>query len=268
MKMSLRLAFLVLAVASVCQGQNQTAMQGNRTSAPTLASPTMESSTTPMASHQNRTLANQLDVLSTAMGQTPGTQGENKTPSGKVHDPDEQKTTTPAADITVVSTISTKSVTTEAVSPAGPHASGFALLVLLILVIVILLIILYQLRRASRTYSFNLRRAAPGYDAEQTAGNFEVLDLDDQVLQEEAHVNHSKASDIRDSKPAIPVLSPEKSDSSVATEKEPDQDDITSPDSNGLLAEKDPNEPLPLDLFIASPEASLSSISLSSSYLD
>ncbi|XP_077356629.1 uncharacterized protein LOC144003858 [Festucalex cinctus] len=288
MKMSPRLVLLVLAVATVCRGQNQTVTPGDRTSGPTLASRTMETLTTPMALLQNGTSANQLDLLSNATGQTPGTQEETKTPSSKVPDPDEQKTLTPAADITAVSTISTKSVTTEAASPGVSHVWGYALLVLLILVIVILLIILYLLRRASRAYSFDLRRATPGNHAEEPAGNFEALNLDDQghetscdrsvspvsngtapqteehVPQEEEHVNHSKVSDIRDSNPAITARPPEKSDSCEAAEKEPDQNDITSPDSSGLLAEKDLNEPL----FIDSPEASSSSTSPSSSYID
>lgn len=46
-------------------------------------------------------------------GPTPGTQGETKTPSDKVHNPNEQKPTTSAEDFTLVSTIA-PSVTTQA----------------------------------------------------------------------------------------------------------------------------------------------------------
>ncbi|XP_019733073.1 uncharacterized protein LOC109520360 [Hippocampus comes] len=244
----------------------------------------MEESTTPMPSHQNRTLGNQSEVLSTATRPTPGIQGETKTPSDKVHDPIEQKPTTPAEDFTLVSTIA-PSVTTQAAShDGGSYASwGYVLMVLLLLVIIILLIILYLLRRASRTYSFDLRHGAAGNHGKAPAGNFEVLYSDDQgrqtpcdnfmspvangtdaqseehELQEEMHVNHSQASHSGDSDVAIPDHSPKKSEPWDAAEEEPNQHDITPPVSSGLLDEKDFNEPLQFNLHIASSSSTSSS---------
>ncbi|XP_037118124.1 uncharacterized protein LOC119129153 [Syngnathus acus] len=202
MKMSRRLFLLVFTAASVCQGQNQTATSRDRTS----AAPTTDASTRPMSTHQNRIWTDQPDELSTSTGQTPGTQREPKT---RIFiDPDKKKLTTPAYDTIVVSTIALN-VSTEAASSAGSLSSlGPILLVLLLLMIVMLLIILLMLRRSSRMYSFDLQRTAPGNHAGDPAGNFEALNMDDQVAnnkapqseehdtvftvpQKETHINHS-----------------------------------------------------------------------------
>ncbi|KAM9834413.1 uncharacterized protein LOC133152474 isoform X2 [Syngnathus typhle] len=194
MKMSRRLFLLVITAASVCQGKKQTGTSRNRTS----AAPTTDTSTRPMPTHQNRTWTDQPDELSTSTGQTPGTQREPRTRINKVHDPDKKTLTTPVYDTIVVSTIALN-VSTE----AGP-----ILLVLLLLMIVMLLIILLMLRRSFRMYSFDLQRTAPGNHAGDPAGNFEALNMDDQVAnnkapqseehdtvftvpQKETHINHS-----------------------------------------------------------------------------
>ncbi|XP_061620020.1 uncharacterized protein LOC133472740 [Phyllopteryx taeniolatus] len=288
--MSPRFFFLVLAAASVCRGQNQTATSRNRTSdaLSTLGTPPMDTSTPTALYHHNRTSPNQPGVPSTATAQTAGTEGPTTTVSHELHDPSERKPTTPAEEDLVSTTA--PSVTTAA-APVGGHDSwGYILLVLLLLVIIILLVILYLLRKASRTYSFDLQRPAPGNHGGGPAGDFEAFSLDNQgqatpcdrstspaangtapqseehAPQEAAHVNHSKASDIGDSYPAILDDSLEKSDPSDAAQEERDKADSSPPGSSGLLAEKDLNEPLRLKPLFASPGTSSSSSS--ASYLD
>ncbi|XP_035771970.1 cell wall protein DAN4 [Neolamprologus brichardi] len=56
---------------------------------------------------------------------------------------------------------------------------GYVVLALIIIVIIILCIILYLLRRASRTYSFDLQRPNPVGHLNQPTGTFEPVYLDD-----------------------------------------------------------------------------------------
>ncbi|XP_054912200.1 uncharacterized protein LOC129376635 [Poeciliopsis prolifica] len=75
---------------------------------------------------------------------------------------------------------STSSAT--AASAAGsPGSSSWAyiLLVLIIIVIVVLCVILYMLRRASRTYSFDLQRPAASSNVYEPTGTFGQVYLDD-----------------------------------------------------------------------------------------
>lgn len=70
-------------------------------------------------------------------------------------------------------------------SAAGHHGGGgaptwgYVILVLIILAIVVLCVILYFLRKASKTYSFELQRPGPSSELHQPAGTFEPVYLDD-----------------------------------------------------------------------------------------
>ncbi|XP_057710443.1 uncharacterized protein LOC130928182 isoform X2 [Corythoichthys intestinalis] len=228
--MNPRLFYVVVAAASVCQGQNQTQTPRNHISdAPTLATLITETSWTP--SNQNRTLMNQSEA------QTPSTKGEATNPSEE-HDNNDQKTTTPVEDNSVVSTIS-PSVPKETAPTVVSRTSvwGYILLVLLLLVIIILIVILYLLRRMSRTYSFDLRSGNSDGDH---AGNFEALSLNDRgretscdlsmsavtngMVQEfeehapQVHVNHSETSG-----DSNPVDSKQKADTSEVSEEKCDK---------------------------------------------
>ncbi|XP_028330498.1 uncharacterized protein LOC114480496 isoform X2 [Gouania willdenowi] len=81
------------------------------------------------------------------------------------------------------SSITTVTVTTvtdaTTVTPVGHWGSttGYVVLALIILVIIVLCIILFCLRRASRTYSFDLQRPAPPNHVHLPT--FEPIDLDD-----------------------------------------------------------------------------------------
>lgn len=70
--------------------------------------------------------------------------------------------------------------TTKAVAvSSGSTAWGYIILVLILILIVALCIILFMLRRASRTYSFDLQRPVPSSNAYEPTGTFGQVYLDD-----------------------------------------------------------------------------------------
>ncbi|MEQ2296435.1 hypothetical protein AMECASPLE_024832 [Ameca splendens] len=58
-------------------------------------------------------------------------------------------------------------------------STGYVILVLIIILIIVLCIILFMLRRASRTYSFDLQRPAPCSNLYEPTGTFGQVYLDD-----------------------------------------------------------------------------------------
>ncbi|XP_061814981.1 uncharacterized protein [Nerophis lumbriciformis] len=276
--MSFRLFFLVLAVPFVCQAQNIADAQENMTTeaSTTLAPDDMNTTTLLTPSPHNHTSSNQT-------AQTQEDRGESVTISN------DQRTTT-VEDVTVASEM-VPSSTTEAASAKGAQNStwGYILLVLLLLVILILLVILYLLRRASRRYSFDLRRAAPVRNTEDPAGTFEAICLDEEdqltpkdgatpvdlsvfptanglapqsqenAQEEDADVNHLKVSDIGDSNRTIPDHPVETPDSLMLRLNNSDKDNASPYASTDLLDGMELNELLPFNQIITSPESSSSS---------
>ncbi|XP_061921259.1 uncharacterized protein LOC133661807 [Entelurus aequoreus] len=274
--MSFRLFFLVLAVPFVCQAQNITDAQENMTTeASTTLAPAGTNTTALLTpSPHNHTSSNQ-----TAQTQEDG--GESVTISN------DQRTTT-VEDVTGASEM-VPSSTTESASAKGTQSStwGYILLVLLLLVILILLVILYLLRRASRRYSFDLRRAAPVRNTEDPAGTFEAICLDEEdqltpkdgatpgdlsvfptanglapqsqenAQEEDANVNHLK--DIGDSNWTIPDHQVETPDSLALRLNNSDKDNASPYASTDLLDGMELNELLPFNQIITSPESSSSS---------
>ncbi|XP_061768665.1 uncharacterized protein LOC133560301 [Nerophis ophidion] len=276
--MSFRLFFLVLAVPFVCQAQNITDAQENMTAeaSTTLAPADTNTATLLTLSPHNHTSSNQ-----TAQTQEDGR--ESVTISN------DQRTTS-VEDVTVASEM-VPSSTTKAASAKSAHPStwGYILLVLLLLVILILLVILYLLRRASRTYSFDLRRAAPVRNTEDPAGKFEAICLDEEdqltpkdgatlgdlsvlptanglapqsqenAQEDDANVNHLKVSDIGDSNGMIPDHPVETPDSPALRLNNSDKDNTSLYASTDLLDGMELNELLPFNQIITSPESSSSS---------
>ncbi|XP_014867051.1 PREDICTED: putative protein TPRXL isoform X1 [Poecilia mexicana] len=100
------------------------------------------------------------------------------TPSPTMH----QRPTSPSVTTQKVETGegSTSAATTaSAAVAAGGSSWAYILLVLIIIVIIVLCVILYMLRRASRTYSFDLQRPPASSSAYEPTGTFGQVYLDD-----------------------------------------------------------------------------------------
>nr|XP_057924462.1 uncharacterized protein LOC131126201 [Doryrhamphus excisus] len=217
--MKRQLFLLALAVVCDCQALNITDEQTNMTSeAPTTSAPALRKTTLVTLSAQNHTSNQTAQVLTSA------TTGGDIMMSD--YNDNDQNTTRQAEGMPEVSTMAPIG-STVAVSDESLHPSswGYVLLVLLLLVILSLLVILYLLRRANRTYSFDLHRAAPVNHTDEPSGTFEVICLDEQdreptsdlsvspavngsvpQSQEEApepDVNHLKVLDFSDSNSTI-----------------------------------------------------------------
>ncbi|XP_032355070.1 mesoderm induction early response protein 1 isoform X2 [Etheostoma spectabile] len=101
----------------------------------------------------------------------------------------EEQTTPPASETEAVTggvgvegtTVSTATDGTS-LKPETPGHSGtvgYVFLFFILLVIIVLCVILYFLRRASRSYSFDLHRPVPANHHNEPIGNFEPVYLDD-----------------------------------------------------------------------------------------
>ncbi|XP_063325704.1 uncharacterized protein LOC134624625 [Pelmatolapia mariae] len=169
MKLWSRVCVLVLAVSPICLGLNTTsdAHQNNDTkaSATTITSP----------HHSNTTYAESTTAVMTNVT----SRGMVATTLTSTNVPMKETTTKISGDQTTrVSTTPSTSSGITAPPPAGSSA-GYVVLALIIIVIIILCIILYLLRRASRTYSFDLQRPNPVGHLSQPTGTFEPVYLDD-----------------------------------------------------------------------------------------
>lgn len=180
MKLWSRVCFLVLAVSPICLGQNGASyVQPNGT-----VSPVPSITATYVLNGTENKMQNDTDPESTTAEET------NSMPGGTVATT-LTSTNVPTKETTSIvtqggadrggkmtqTTPSTSSGTT-APPPAGSSA-GYVVLALIIIVIIILCIILYLLRRASRTYSFDLQRPNPVGHLNQPTGTFEPVYLDD-----------------------------------------------------------------------------------------
>ncbi|XP_031615132.1 uncharacterized protein LOC116335543 isoform X2 [Oreochromis aureus] len=170
MKLWSRVCFLVLAVSPICLGTETTsdAPQNNDTkaSAATITSP----------HHSNTTDAESTTAVMTNVtsgGTVATTLTSTNVPTKETTNIVTQGGADRGGQMTQTTT-STSSGTTAAGSSAG-----YVVLALIIIVILILCIILYLLRRASRTYSFDLQRPNPVGHLSQPTGTFEPVYLDD-----------------------------------------------------------------------------------------
>ncbi|XP_078100334.1 uncharacterized protein LOC144513213 isoform X2 [Sander vitreus] len=184
MKLWSRLCFLVLAISSISKGQNGTTAPPDppAASTPPPADETLnETARTmpPTASPQSNTLANATDLPSTAF--------RNQTVEPQSSD--DLKTTTKEAEASAASQTATsvsvpesgKDGVTTVVTTTGSSSlkPGYVILTLIVVIIISLCVILYFLRRASRSYSFDLHRQVPANHHNEPTGNFEPVYLDD-----------------------------------------------------------------------------------------
>ncbi|XP_030609815.1 uncharacterized protein LOC115797391 isoform X2 [Archocentrus centrarchus] len=175
MKQWSRLCFLVLVVSPICLGTNATNTQGNKGSLNTpTPTPFLQGDSKDLGPSVNLTLEETTNT--TAEGVVPNnvTQAEETTTQAatsptevkrSVHTSSSPTTPTPSSPTTVV--------------PATGSSAGYVVLVLIIIMIIALCVILYLLRRASRTYSFDLQRPSPANHLNQPTGTFEQVYLDD-----------------------------------------------------------------------------------------
>ncbi|XP_054863472.1 uncharacterized protein LOC118471824 [Amphiprion ocellaris] len=181
MRLKSRLCFLVLVISSVSRGENQTTVSppGGDEKAENEASSTP---TVPQSLNDTRHDANS----STATNQSPALVETVSTPV--VGTPGNETTTEGSSQSSASVHVTTVSMTTDLTSPEATTPSeeedgntswGYVFLVMIVLVIIVLCVILYFLRRASRTYSFDLHRPGPVDHPNLPIGTFEPVYLDD-----------------------------------------------------------------------------------------
>ncbi|XP_011618024.2 uncharacterized protein isoform X1 [Takifugu rubripes] len=173
MRLATRLCFLVLAVSSASRGQNQTATSELQTKNSTVPchtdssqpTPTIPSSDAPTTDTVPTPTANRVESNST-LSQT-------------------QATTRIQVNFGTTEEVNSGSgfwvtqTTTLPGSPVSIATTGYVILVLIVLAIIFLCGIIFFLRRASRTYSFDLQRPPPSSHLNEPIGTFEPMCLDD-----------------------------------------------------------------------------------------
>ncbi|KAM4537416.1 uncharacterized protein PAE49_021741 [Odontesthes bonariensis] len=201
MRLSRCLCFLVLAVLSVSRGQNVIP-----TPPPHIPPPEIPQSSTTLPPLNGTTKEAISPTTSTALSETTPSEDERHT-NGLERKAENENTTAqvtnskgttakgsrtkdegvPVATHETTAVTSSKPVTTEGsttstwVTTEGSTTStwGYVILVLIILAIITLCVILYLLRRATRTYSFDLQRPIPANRLNEPTGTFEQVYLDD-----------------------------------------------------------------------------------------
>ncbi|XP_028420463.1 uncharacterized protein LOC114546019 isoform X2 [Perca flavescens] len=192
MKLCSRLCFLVLAISSISKGQNGTAVTPEPLTAPT-PTPRLPSdetvnktdgATTPTSSPQSNTSANATDLPSTIFTTEtldPQSTDDLSETRKEAEDSKAAETTTSVSapesgkgDVTT-----TGGTKPELIEDMGGSSAGYVILIFIVLIIIILCVILYFLRRAARSYSFDLHRQVPANHHNEPLGNFEPVYLDD-----------------------------------------------------------------------------------------
>ncbi|XP_061565722.1 uncharacterized protein LOC133420143 isoform X2 [Cololabis saira] len=172
------LVFLILASCSAARGRNGTAggEDGTDTESPDV--PTI----TPTAERETEApTPSSSPTAPAAPFRTANTSSENGTTVGVFgsEDEDEDPTTHATTLATVAKeTLGNADVTTQLPQSAS-STPGFVALAFIILVIIVLCVVLYFLRKASRTYSFDLHRPSPMSRHSEPTGTFEPVYLDD-----------------------------------------------------------------------------------------
>ncbi|CAG02196.1 unnamed protein product [Tetraodon nigroviridis] len=184
MKLSTHLCFLVWAVLSASRAQNQTATSLEGTKNSTGTSVTSLEGTKNSTDFLQPTPTTLLHLNAPTDGAVSATTA-NRT----------QETTKNKVDFDVTQDVGPEATTGSLVSIATPSQSepdiiitdkagshfsgGYLILALIILVIAVLCGILWSLRKASRTYSFDLQRLPPAGCLNEPTGTFEPVNLDD-----------------------------------------------------------------------------------------
>ncbi|XP_047242198.1 uncharacterized protein LOC124880858 isoform X2 [Girardinichthys multiradiatus] len=177
MKLLFQLRFLVLAISSVSRGHSVT------------SSPQVASHDSQDQDSANFTTWQSLNQTNDNLEKAPDNTSmatPTPVPSGPTSRPSSVTTVTflggelresPTDDSVSTSKSSTSSKPVS-VDKSGT-SWGYVILVLIIILIIVLCIILFMLRRASRTYSFDLQRPAPCRNLYEPTGTFGQVYLDD-----------------------------------------------------------------------------------------
>ncbi|KAM9425349.1 uncharacterized protein KZ484_009195 [Pholidichthys leucotaenia] len=193
MKLWSRLCFLVLVISYVCRGQKQTTEPNiphvKEKGASGIVT-TLPSKITQQAENdENRQSPTTLPDTTAAITSSMSTDSNFTTTRKVSFNTRGNLTTLQPTDLSTQSgkgqhtdKVTTVSKTSASSSKAGKNQSslGYTMLVLIIIVIIFLCTILYFIRRANRTYSFDLQRPSPGNHLSQAVGTtFEPVYMDD-----------------------------------------------------------------------------------------
>ncbi|KAM8747293.1 uncharacterized protein AB9X84_015359 [Acanthopagrus schlegelii] len=245
-----RLCLLVLAMSSFSRGQSEGQDKSNITtntdsplsSTLTAAEPTNETVSEASVSPQTN-LSTTAPAEPSQTNKTAGEDGHEQTGAfteGVSGIPASTPSSGREAGDIAVTTAVTTATTATSPKPAitqdsGQSSWGYVILVLIILMIIALCVILYLLRRAARTYSFDLQRPLPVNHHNEPTGTFEPVYLDD--LERPAPKDQVNSDDL--SPP--PVAN---GTTSAPEEKGPDGESAPQEqehsDANGLTGETSP----------------------------
>nr|XP_015801549.2 uncharacterized protein LOC107376794 isoform X1 [Nothobranchius furzeri] len=223
MKLFFHLCFLVLVTSSVTRGKNTTDV-------PDVEEPKAEPKEISSDDQiQNKTTVSPENEVYGKESETPKPLTTQQLLNGS-----NNETTTPTAPAPSPPTATEggskdKEVTSAGAAPAAAASSkaGYVILVLIIIVIIILCTILYMLRRASRSYSFDLQRP-PSSRLDEPTGTFGQVYLDDLA---------PKGMETTDDLPTAPVANgtgPQMEDKDTREDKNTSEVSREQPEANGV----------------------------------
>ncbi|XP_047452171.1 uncharacterized protein LOC125014804 isoform X2 [Mugil cephalus] len=186
MKLWSRICFLVLALPLVSRGEQNnstTPTPGDATEPPQgssdndtitepLFTPTVE---TGVATATAPSTENGPSNDTTLLDETDDTNEPNKTVT--TIENKHQHTTSSVTTVSMVD--STTAAPSTDLPGEGQNVWGYVVMALIIVVMIILLVFLYILRRAARTYSFDLQRPPSANHFNEPSGTFEQVYVDD-----------------------------------------------------------------------------------------
>ncbi|XP_022073774.2 uncharacterized protein LOC110968243 [Acanthochromis polyacanthus] len=186
MRLKSRLCFLVLVISSVSRGEvNQTAVpptaaekvENEDSPIPTVPQPQDDTRNDTNSSRATNQSLVPMGTVSTPVAET--TSNETTTEGSTPQPPTSDRETTVSMTTGTPPIVPSDITTAEGGYGNGPSSWAYVFLVIIILVIIVLCVILYFLRRASRTYSFDLHRPSPVDHLNLPIGTFEPVYLDD-----------------------------------------------------------------------------------------
>lgn len=201
MKSWSRLGFLVIAISTLSSGQNNSTVAPlveDRNQTAVDLSPTSETKNESIFHEMPSPTPPPPQSVSNESSTTPGETATIEKTEHEVTVKEVNVTETtpsrPTTDSTLVPGNEGQDDEAEATNKVAPPAPtdttddsswGYVILAFIIVVIVILCIILYLLRRANRTYSFDLQRPVHVNHLNEPTGTFEPVYLDDLAPQDQ-----------------------------------------------------------------------------------
>ncbi|XP_017296516.1 uncharacterized protein LOC108250925 [Kryptolebias marmoratus] len=264
MKLPFRLCFLVLVMSSVSWGDPTEPPGTNQpeTDFPPVVFQDLGNNKTAPAENKdsNRTtaetkLAEVTQQTLNKTGTAPTPTPTNQTTPAPTPQPEGDKGSTESGSSDEGSEGTTSVSSTPAVAVSSSAKAGYVVLVLIVIIIIILCVILFMLRRASRTYSFDLQRpSSPSRHLDEPTGTFGQVYVDD--LDRPAPKDIPMTEDIT-AAPVANGTSPEpeekgSSDETAVPQEQPEAIDVPKSPSSSFTSSLDEDKTEKLSVKLSS----------------